>query len=399
MNTPRLCISCKGSRHLCGHSPCPLLARFSVMPKINKSIKKEFFGPSPSVFIGYTGYPYVAIGPMASLEERPQLENPAEWFGQSYSDIIRARSLTLRSKKQESIRSNSKLIQMIQEIALAAKPTDVELHFKNKPTYKVSFSEIHQPEGPVADLNKAYLTGNVKIARHVDRIVSDELKAAQSASLLYREGEDVYKINTILSSGILGVKDKKLVPTRWSITATDDIIAKDLLKKVRDFPSINDYLVFKSNYLDNKFVILMIPGSWEYENFEAWHPGSTWYQGKYSEPIIVEEYEPFKGRTAYADKEAGGYYAARLAIIEALHRMKRQARVVVFREINEGYSIPLGVWLVRETARNAFKENPMKFNNLDSALQYIRTQLKNPLEAYISQSNILKQKRLSDFFN
>ncbi|UCD03493.1 MAG: hypothetical protein JSW73_03075 [Candidatus Woesearchaeota archaeon] len=399
MKTPKLCVYCKGSRHLCGHAPCPLLARYRIMPTINKAIKKEFFGPSPSIFIGYSGYPNVAIGPMASLEEKPQVDDPSQWFGQNYSDIIKARSLNLRSKHKESVRSYSKLVQMVQEIALATKPTDVELHFKNKPTYKVSFSNITQPEGPVADLRKAYLTGNVRVARHVDRIVSDELKAAQSANLLYNRGEDVYKINTILSSGILGVKDKRMVPTRWSITATDDIIAKELLKKVRDFPSINEYLVFKSNYLDNKFIILMIPGNWEYENFEAWHPGSTWYQGKYSEPIIIEEYEPFKGRTAYADKEAGGYYAARLATIEALHNMKRQARVVVFREISSGYTIPMGVWVVRETARNAFKTDPQKFNNLDSALKYIGTQLKNPLDAYITQSNILKQKRLSDFFN
>jgi hypothetical protein len=37
-----------------------------------------------------------------------------------------------------------------------------------------------------------------------------------------------------LSIGVLGLKkDKKLVPTRWAITATDDILAKKLLEKVK----------------------------------------------------------------------------------------------------------------------------------------------------------------------
>lgn len=396
VKTPNLCIVCKGSRYLCGHKPCPLMARFKVLPKVKKSFKKEFLGPSPSIFIGYTGYPKVSVGPMASLDES-SFEEPSNWYGQDYSKIIENRSLNIRSKYSESIYSSSKIVKLIQDISVASKPTDVELLFKDKPKYKVSFSNITQPEGPIANLRKAKLTENLKIKRYVDKIISDELKANQSAGLLYKKGEDVYKISTILSSGILGTKKKRLVPTRWSITAVDDLVAKQLMKKVRDFPSINEYQVFKSKYLDNKFVILLIPGKWEYENFESWAPGSTWYQGEGTEPIIIEEYEPFTGRTKYADKETGGYYAARLGVVEYLASIKRQARVVVFREISPGYTIPMGVWVVRETARNSFKNPPRKFATLDKSLEYIKDEIKNPLNLYIQNSRILRQKRLSDF--
>ena len=53
---------------------------------------------------------------------------------------------------------------------------------------------------------------------------------------------DEYTLSKILSVGVLGLKkDKKLVPTRWSITATDDILAKNLLRKIRDFKWIENY--------------------------------------------------------------------------------------------------------------------------------------------------------------
>jgi hypothetical protein len=191
---------------------------------------------------------------------------------------------------------------------------------------------------------------------------------------------------------------KKLVPTRWSITATDDMIFKNMVSEVKDFPPVNEYMVYSSNYLDNHFQILLIPGNWEYENFEAWAPGSMWsFNLKKTE--IIEEYEAFKGRTRYANKEGGGYYAARLGVIEGLHSMRRQARVVVFRdrEIYEGYTVPLGVWQVRENVRNAFRQKPEKFATLNQALKHIDSKLRIPMEDYIKNSLMLKQRRISDF--
>ncbi|MCK4335280.1 MAG: hypothetical protein KAW40_00985, partial [Candidatus Aenigmarchaeota archaeon] len=223
------------------------------------------------------------------------------------------------------------------------------------------------------------------------------LKAEEASFLLYRQGANVYRVSTILSSGILGLEDnRKLVPTKWSITATDDLIFRKLVSKVRECEQINEYLVFSSEYLDNHFEFLLMPGNWEFENFEAWSPGSTWsFNLKKTE--ILEEYEPFQGRKAYANLQAGGYYASRLAVIEYLHRIKRQARVIGFREIHEGYTIPLGVWLVRETARKAFLSKPLKFHSLSEALKHIDSRLKTNVNEYVKKSVIPRQRRLEDF--
>lgn len=395
----RLCIICKGSRRLCGWRVCPLYSRIQVMPKIEQSLDKEFFGPSTSVFVGHNFYPNVYAGPLVAIdsENLEIMDSPQEWFGKPYGEIIRFRSLVLRSKSRENIFSRSKFVEQNQELALAKKPTDVELKFKKKPEISFEFSDIAQPMGPSGSLERFRITENPAIPRKTEKITNDELKAEEAGFLLYRHGEDVYKVSTILSSGILGLEErKKLVPTRWSITATDDMIFRKLVPEVRGYEQISEYLVFSSEYLDNHFLFLLMPGNWEFENFEAWSPGSSWsFNLKKTE--ILEEYEPFQGRKAYANLQAGGYYASRLAVIEYLHRIKRQARVVGFREIHEGYTIPLGVWVVRETARNAFLSKPLKFPTPNEALKHIGSRLKTNVNEYVRKSVILKQRRLGDF--
>ncbi len=390
-----LCVICKGTKHLCGINPCPLLARFNAKPKLE--IGKEFFGPSISVFVGHNNYPNVFVGPIGAVENENVVNNPSKWFGMDYDKIIEMRSLTIRSKSIQNVKSKNKFVEENQLLAMSRKPTEVDLKFLKKPTFKFSFSDVTQPMGASAPIEKLKVVENPKIPHKVDKIVDDELRAVEQVNILHKNF-DIYYITNIFTSGALGKREnQKLVPTRWSITAVDDILAKDMMKRIREYPEINSYFVYESNYLDNHFVVLLMPGGWEYENFEAWAPGSSWAQNA-KESVVLEEYESFEGRKKYADKEAGGYYAARFAVCEALDRMKRQARAVVFREISEGYVVPLGVWQVRENARNAMKSSSKNFQTLDEAISYINSKLRIPISEYRKQSKILQQKNLFDFY-
>jgi len=396
VSAANMCLICKGSRALCGQSRCPLLARVSVQPKL-KEVGEDFFGPSTSIFVGRYGYPSVGIGPLAAIDFKENIDNPATWLSMDYSDIVELRSLMLRSKMSQSIHAKNRYIYENQELALATKPTDVEMSFTSKPLYRVSFSDVNQPMGPSASLEKLTIAENPHIPKKIDYIVSDDVKASDAGIMIYNEGQDVYRISTILSSGVLGMKEKrKLVPTRWSITAVDSLLFDHMVGEVKDFPSVNEFQVFSHRALDNHFEILLMPGSWEYENFEAWAPGGMWTESL-KKPEILEEYEPFGGRKKYADKEGGGYYAARLGVIEGLHKMKRQARAIVFREIYEGYQIPLGVWQVRENVREAMKGKPEKFSTMQEAMLIVGTRLRLKMKDYVEQSQILKQKRIMDF--
>jgi hypothetical protein len=398
MNSANLCLQCKGGKALCGHSICPLLSKIEFIPKISEQMNKtEFFGPSTSIFVGYYGYPQVNIGPVGALGFAEKIDQPQNWFGMDYNTIIEMRSMALRSKTKQHVKSKSRFVQENQLLAMANNSPDVEMNFKKKPTYRFSFSDVTQPMGPSAELDKMKLIDNVHISRKVDYIVHDDLKAAEQCYSMYQVGVDIHKVMNILSSGALGVdENQKMVPTKWSITAFDDLVTKKLLENVRTSFEIKEIQTFESEYLGNHFIILLIPGKWEFENFEAWSPGSTWALDA-KETQMVGEYEPFEGRTTYAKGQSGGYYASRFSIVEYLHNIKRQARVVAFREISEKYVVPLGVWLVRSCVKHAFDDSPTKFSSLKEALTFISSKLKLPIHNYLKDSKILCQTRLLDF--
>ena len=115
----------------------------------------------------------------------------------------------------------------------------------------------------------------------------------------------------------------------------------------------------------------------------------------------MSDHEFYGGRTSYAENTAGGYYAVRIAIAEHLLKRKKQAAALVFREIGDAGTPSLGVWKCRNTARDALSKNPLKFNDLTLALDYLKTKLTIPLNHWVKTSKLLDdlfhQKRLKDF--
>ena len=71
----------------------------------------------------------------------------------------------------------------------------------------------------------------------------------------------------------------------------------------------------------------------------------------------MTDYEPYSGRKRYAENCAGGFYSVRLAILEKLKKMRRQASVLALRFITGEYFAPLGVWVTRFAARRALKNH------------------------------------------
>jgi len=130
---------------------------------------------------------------------------------------------------------------------------------------------------------------------------------------LYRRGFDVYDINTILSAGALGRgKNRRLVPTRWSITAVDDTVGQFLRGSIRDNPTVNRIEVHRNEYLGNAFWVILVPGQWEYELVEMKSPGSIWNPDPGAGVYLSAASEGREGRTGYVEETAGAYYAARM---------------------------------------------------------------------------------------
>ena len=360
----------------------------------------------PSVFIGRIGYPNVYAGPLVPPvhDDTTIYDMPEMWLGKTIDQIVAFRSLLIRGKHRVNVwkfNQAGKIIEKTRELALAENPVDVELMLQKKPSGRIFLDDEIQPFGPSAPIRDLLIT-NTKWEHHIEKATNDtDLKAAQAVQELYSKGVMVTKIQKAFSVGAFGVeKNRRLVPTRWSITAVDSLLSKQLMEKVRTFPEIDEYQLYESRYLDNLFEVLMIPNGWSYEAMEAWYPGTVWNpSGK--QIVMFSDWEPYEGRTTYA--EIGGcYYSARLAVCELLAKERRQATVIVLREARPGYIMPIGVWHVRENVRNAMRQTPLKFKTLNEALQRISTQFEIPLQQWIRKSALLKdalfQKRMSDFF-
>jgi len=361
----------------------------------------------PSVFVGRIGYPNVYAGPLVPpvQDDTSMFDLPELWFGKSIDEIVAFRSMLIRGKRRVHVQKFSeagKIIEKTRELALAVKPVDVELLLTKKPHGSIFLSDEVQPFGPSApirDLNVSNTTWD----HQIEKAYGDgDLKAVQAVLELYDKGVLETKIQRAFSVGAFGIeKNRRFVPTRWSITAVDDIISKNMMNRVRQFPEVNEFRLYESRYLDNVFEVLMTPREWSYEAIEAWYPGTVWNpDGK--QAVMFGDWEGHDGRTTYA--EIGGcYYAARLAVCELLLKERRQASVIVLREAHPGYIMPVGVWQVRENVRNAMRQKPLSFNTLNEALERIGSQFQIPLKTWVSQSQLIRnalfQKRITDFFH
>jgi hypothetical protein len=359
----------------------------------------------PSVFIGSgLRYPLVNVGILSPVEKDENAwvyDDEKYWAENNFgiNDVLQLRNSLLNSRflsKVQDSRLNKKFVEIAKEIAVSSKPVDVEIELKHRLRFKKDRDRILTPHGMRAPLKKARVTGNVKIHRKLDRVMNDELKASESIEILYKGNFSEYSLNKILSVGVLGLrKNKKLVPTRWSITAIDDIIGKSLIKQIKNFRALENYELFFGEFLGNQYAVLLFPGVWSYELFELYMPKSSWNPS--GEVKASTDFENYFGRKEYAFATAGGYYASRLPVLEYLKKIKRQASVLVIRIETPSYWAGLGVWVVRESVKKSLDKKAIKFNSreelIESAKKIGKIKFKFDYENILRRSKLLNEKK------
>lgn len=404
-----LCLKCKG-RLWCG-STCFVLEKFRAKQDSLKEIKeKEFTGSSPpSVFVSWNNYPNITIAPLSPttvLRDADILDNPERWYGYSLEEIAGFREMLVQGRtgiNAFEAASPDYGIQDLQELAMSEKQLNVEVRLDKIPKAELRFSETVAPLGPVAELQNFELGENPKIPKTIEKFYYDtEAKSITALKELYSKGIPVHSLYKLLSAGVFGIeKFRKFVPTRWSITAVDSNLSKEMIEKLKDFETIDYFELYNSKYLDNDFWVLLLPAKWQFEQLEAWKPGTAWTFEE-QEASIIQDHEFYNGRKTYASNVAGAYYAARLAVCEHLMRRKKQAGAVIFREIGEGYKIPVGVFQIRENVREALRKKPLAFFEFSLVLKFLEKKLSIPIKQYEKESKLLDalkhQKRISEYF-
>ncbi|MEM4336599.1 MAG: hypothetical protein QXG86_01190 [Candidatus Woesearchaeota archaeon] len=403
------CLRCKG-RLWCKLSYCPILKKMNALIKAVKTINNsEFSGSAPSVFVGRTGYPHLNVGILSTNTDNSEIyDNPRRWASENFQipQIIDFRASLINSRFKADVKEKNKFLETGQEIAMASKPVETDITLKDKPRFRISFNITAPPMGPNAQLRSIEFKENPKISRKVEKVyLEGDRKASDSLGYLFNKGFDENFLSKIFSMGIVGVKtQRKLVPTRWAITATDDILGKRIIEEIKFFREADCEFYF-GDYLGNYYMIMFFPEVWSYELFETYMPKTAW---NVEDNInYTTDYEFYEGRKNYAENCVGGYYSVRLAVLEKLKDKKRQASVLVLRFITDDYAVPLGVWVTREAARKTLKNKPIVFEDKETMLKYAQALVKKKwgydANYLYSKSKLLnkikEQSKITNFFN
>jgi hypothetical protein len=359
----------------------------------------------PSLFVGEYGYPRVRVGPMVPPYhgDTSILDNPELWLGKSLEEIVNYRINLLKGTMIHDVsKISDRYIESLQDLALSKRAVDSTMTFEKTPSQYLNEMVLNKNNleeiptvfsAPVSEFKIYPSTSDEKIEK---KYYDGDLLASDAVVELYENNVDITRIAKVLSIGMLGrKKNRKLVPTKWSITAADDIVSMNLLKKIKDNTVLDCHLVFYFNHLGNYYSIIFIPDDvWNFEMIESWidtngrvHIGSDYESGK-----NIEHYPSI----------AGAYFAARLAAAEYLFKKRKKSSVLILREIHPEYFMSLGVWQIREGIRESLKSKGKKFETFDSALKYGVSKTSLSINEWIKNSSIIrnkKQKRISDYLN
>ena len=375
-----------------------------VVYQTNFQVKKHFTGASPpEIFVGRYNYPNVNAGILSPdfHEDTEDLSMPEVWHEKNFGigDILTRRSKLIYGRFKTGIKKSvikNRFKDLMQEIAMAYKPVSTEVFLKKSPSRHLEVNKYSPVITNLAPLENARLQENTKVEKKVDYLVGDtHVKSATAMNELHSSGVATSSIQKILSAGLLGLQSgRRLVPTRWSITAVDDTIGKSLLKRIRYYKEVDEVMLFNATYCGNHYEILVLPGSFSFEIIEA--------DVKFNKVSFWQDYERFHGRKTYADEVTGGYYVARLAVCEYLDGIKRQGSVFVFRESGSDYYAHLGVGILRECCRDAMNGKVEKFVDKESAFVKMQERLQLNVDVFKEKSVLLgeygKQRKISEFF-
>ncbi len=347
----------------------------------------------PYVYLPLIGKKELLIGP--SLVD-PRVLNiytdPKYWIKLTSKQVLTIRKagkgLFKPAHPNKDVDENS--VAKLREISLYNGNVELELEY-TRISPKAMFDPYEGFTLRGGELGRIIYYSGGSADKRIEKAYYDkDLLAKDAITYLHKEGISVYKIQQLLSVGALGYK-RKLVATRWSITAVDSIISSKLIDEIKNYPELNEYFLGESYAVGNRIIVMLFPGKFYYEMMESWGP----FLGN-KNPNVAMDYEGFLGRTSYAEEVEGAYYAAKYSVAKYLYEKYRQAKVIVLLEVDKNWIPNLGVWRVREGTELALK-NVKKFEDERSMINYAFSRTYTSKSSWLRSSFLLRQKTLESF--
>ena len=133
--------------------PCnePILCISCIMDALSYS------ATAPTPFIVWSGYPRVRIGFLAhQIQENLPFDDPRAWAASNLpiTKLMQYRRVLAHHHQPLSVHAMEKLHEISREIAMGAKPAEVEVALKERPVFKLHVNPYTAPFGPSAMLTK-----------------------------------------------------------------------------------------------------------------------------------------------------------------------------------------------------------------------------------------------------
>ncbi|MCL4344070.1 MAG: hypothetical protein JRN26_05065 [Nitrososphaerota archaeon] len=348
---------------------------------------------SPFIYLPLRYNALLSMGP--SITSDPGLfGDPNKWLNISASDLLRLRLSSVTSLKpvnpERSILDSD--VRKLREVALSQKYVDIEVNMtkSQRKIFRDQFSGTISVKGR---LERVLNYSGTEFSRPIEKVFSDgSLRAADAVKYLFESDVNVYKIQQLLSVGSLGI-NRKLVATRWSITAVDSMLSSSMLREITQYGIISSYMVGKSYIMGNRFAVVVEPECYSFEMLESWAP----YNGSENLiQVLARDNEGYFGRKDYADEVEGAYYAARFSAVKFLENIRKQASIIVLMEVDRNWIPSLGVWRVREGVKAAF-ENIQKQDDKTHAYNEAFKFMKTRKESWVISSSKFRQIKIDEF--
>ncbi len=361
---------------MCGLSKCPILEKVRASIEATARITGlEVSGSTPpTAVVGEKGYPsvpvIVGVPPGVRGEDAREYDDPKSWWGRlSLMDILRLRGYQISSIMKVNVSDPFTLYEKEVGIAaISARPVDTEVVLERLPRPITRLDPFVGATGPAAPAKEVRIVGNSSLPKKLEKIIWDDVGAEEAVSELIKGGVDTYSIIRAMSLGFLGrIRRRKLVPTRWAITAVDRAAVRHFLSRLRDMPSVNEVSVHVMEYLMNRFYVVLYPGNYHVEWLEVWRP-NTGLTERAPSSVIIYNKDYGTGSTSSLD---GGFDAARHGLVKALYESGRKASAIIIRVIEPGYVIGVGNWHIRESVYRATLSRGTSFDTLKDALEWI----------------------------
>src|SRR5207245_1435019 len=114
------------------------------------------------------------------------LDAPRRWMEMTIPDVVGLRSSLLRTTHPVAVdmaaRFPDRITRISQELAIAARPVDTEVHLSKAPRFGLpTVGEFTPPHGPTVEVERATLAENVRVEKPVEKATSDtDLRAGEA---------------------------------------------------------------------------------------------------------------------------------------------------------------------------------------------------------------------------